>query len=158
MTLPDASDVLTTYRAGGRRIAVAESCTGGLLSGALTTPAGASEVFDRGFVTYSNAAKTELLGVRRETLFTHGAVSEEVACEMATGALQRSNADAAVAVTGIAGPGGSEFKPEGMVCFAVALNTGAILSETMEFGAPGRDEVRRLSVAHALGLLAEAAF
>jgi nicotinamide-nucleotide amidase len=150
-----AENLLAAYRAAGRRIATAESCTGGLLAGALTDPAGASDVFDRGFVTYSNEAKSELLGVRRETLITHGAVSEEVAVEMAQGALQRSGADTVVSVTGIAGPGPSEFKPEGRVCFAVMGNTGVVISETREFGAIGRAEVRRASVERALELLAE---
>jgi len=153
--LSDVVALLAAYRAQGRHIVTAESCTAGLLSGALTDPAGASDVFDRGFVTYSNAAKTELLGVRRETLLAHGAVSEEVAVEMARGALQRSAADTAVAITGIAGPGPSEHKPEGRVCFAALRNTGVVISETHDFGAIGRGEVRRASVEKALELLAE---
>jgi len=152
-----AAELLAAYRAAGRKIATAESCTGGLIAGALTDPAGASDVFDRGFVTYSNAAKTDLLSVRPETLYTHGAVSEEVAVEMAAGALQRSAADTVVAVTGIAGPGPSEFKPEGRVCFAVMRNTGVVISETQEFGAIGRENVRRATVERALELLAEVA-
>ncbi len=147
------AEILDLYRKAGRRIATAESCTGGMLAAALTTPAGASDVFERGVVTYSNEAKIQLLGVRRETMFTHGAVSEEVAREMALGALQRSAADVAVSVTGIAGPGPSEFKPEGRVCFAVAVNTGVLHSETCEFGAIGRAGVRQASVDRALELL-----
>ncbi len=104
----------------GLRIATAESCTGGMVAAALTDVAGSSDVFDRGFVTYSNAAKIEMLGVRAETLAAHGAVSEAVAREMAEGALAQSAAELAVSITGIAGPGGSEFKPEGRVCFGLA--------------------------------------
>jgi nicotinamide-nucleotide amidase len=140
-------------RATGTIIATAESCTGGLLMGALTEVAGASDVVDRGFVTYSNAAKREMLGVRAETLDRHGAVSREVAEEMALGALAHSHATIAVSITGIAGPGGSEHKPEGRVCFAVA-GPGGVESETVEFGAVGRRQVRARSVDHALGLLA----
>jgi nicotinamide-nucleotide amidase len=109
-------------------------------------------VFDRGFVTYSNDAKVEILGVAVDTLAAHGAVSEPVAAEMAQGALARSRADIAVSVTGIAGPGGSEFKPEGRVCFGLATLDGTF-AETVEFGALGRDEVREASVSHALHLL-----
>lgn len=136
-------------------IATAESCTGGLLAGAITTPPGASTIFDRGFVTYTNEAKRDLLGVRAETLAARGAVSEEVAAEMALGALARSQADVAVSITGIAGPGGSEFKPEGRVCFGLATRNGA-RTETVEFGTLGRDSVRAASVEHALRLLLQA--
>ena len=136
----------------GWMMATAESCTGGMISSAITDVAGSSVVFDRGFVTYSNAAKTEMLGVRPDTLATHGAVSEEVAREMAEGARARSAAELAVAVTGIAGPGGSDQKPEGMVCFAVATPTGTT-SETMQFGPIGRSFVRQATVAHALHLV-----
>ncbi len=115
-----AAEILDRARARGLRISTAESCTGGMVAVALTDIAGSSDVFERGFVTYSNAAKVEMLGVSGGTLAAHGAVSEEVAREMATGALAHSQADIAVAVTGIAGPGGSEFKPEGRVCFALA--------------------------------------
>jgi nicotinamide-nucleotide amidase len=147
-----ARSLLDEARARGIRIAVAESCTGGLLAGEITRPAGASDVFDRGFVTYSNDAKVEILGVAVDTLAAHGAVSEPVAAEMAQGALARSRADIAVSVTGIAGPGGSEFKPEGRVCFGLATLDGTF-AETVEFGALGRDEVREASVSHALHLL-----
>jgi nicotinamide-nucleotide amidase len=134
-------------------IATAESCTGGLIAGAITDVAGSSEVFDRGFVTYSNAAKQDMLGVSAETLALHGAVSEEVAAQMAEGALARSQATLAVSVTGIAGPGGSEFKPEGRVCFGLAVRDAPTRVETVEFGAPGRAAVRRATVDHALTLL-----
>lgn len=110
-------------------------------------------MFEAGFITYSNAAKMTMLGVRAETLAAFGAVSEEVATEMALGAQQASGADLAVAVTGIAGPGGSEFKPEGRVCFAIAQKQGASWSETIEFGAIGRDAVRLATRDHALALL-----
>ncbi|MDT8855818.1 CinA family protein [Paracoccaceae bacterium Fryx2] len=150
-----AAAVLDAARRKGLRIATAESCTGGLVSAALTDVAGSSDVFERGFVTYSNAAKVEMLGVRPETLAAVGAVSEEVAREMAAGALSHSQAGLAVSVTGIAGPGGSEFKPEGRVCFGLAQGD-RVTAETVEFGALGRDAVRRAAVAHALGLVARA--
>lgn len=147
--------LLDLARAKGARIATAESCTGGMIGAALTDVAGSSDVFDRGFITYSNAAKVEMLGVSPATLAAHGAVSEEVAAEMAAGALAHSQATVAVSVTGIAGPGGSEFKPEGRVCFGLATAAGTH-TETVEFGAIGRAEVRRATVAHALDLLAGA--
>lgn len=136
-------------------IATAESCTGGMIASALTAVPGSSDVVDRGFVTYSNAAKQEMLGVRADTLDRHGAVSEEVAREMAAGARARSQAGIAVAVTGIAGPGGSAHKPEGRVCFGLADASGT-RSETVDFGPIGRDKVRQSSVDHALRLLASA--
>lgn len=145
--------LLALARAQGATIATAESCTAGLISGAITDVAGSSDIFDRGFVTYSNAAKVAMLGVDAETLAEHGAVSEEVAREMANGALMRSAADLAVAVTGIAGPGGSEHKPEGRVCFAIARKGCSTKTETRDFGAIGRAEVRAATVAHALDLL-----
>jgi nicotinamide-nucleotide amidase len=134
-------------------IATAESCTGGLIAGAITEIAGSSAVFDRGFVTYSNAAKMDMLGVRSETLAAHGAVSEQVAAEMAEGALSRSAATLAVSVTGIAGPGGSEFKPEGRVCFGLAVQGRPTVTETIDFGPIGRSKVRQATVEHALALL-----
>lgn len=137
-------------------IATAESCTGGLVAAAITDVAGSSAIFDRGFVTYSNPAKQAMLGIRSETLAAHGAVSEAVAREMAEGALVRSAAGLTVATTGIAGPGGSDFKPEGRVCFAVAALGQPTLSQTIEFGALGRAAVRRASVDRALDLLLEA--
>lgn len=130
-------------------LVTAESCTGGWVAQLATSVAGSSEWFERGFVTYSNAAKQELLGVRPETLARHGAVSEETAREMALGALAHARATLALAVTGVAGPtGGSRDKPVGTVCFAWADAAGC-RSETMRF--PGdREAVRRQSVIHAL--------
>jgi nicotinamide-nucleotide amidase len=154
MVRPIAAALVERARARGLRMAVAESCTGGMIAAALTDVAGASRVFDRGFVTYSNDAKQALLGVRPETLAAHGAVSEPVAAEMARGALAASAADLALSVTGIAGPGGSEFKPEGRVCFGLARRDGPCVTETVDFGPLGRDGVRRASVAHALRRLA----
>ena len=148
-----AEEVIARARAAGQILSAAESCTGGLLTSALTEVPGASDVVDRGFVTYSNAAKREMLGVREETLAVHGAVSREVAEEMASGALRLSSAGVAVAITGIAGPGGSEAKPEGRVCFAVATPQG-VESEAVDFGALGRARVRARSVDYALELLA----
>jgi len=145
--------LLQRYRASGQRIATAESCTAGMLSAAITAEAGSSNIFDRGFVTYSNAAKTEMLGVRPATLEAHGAVSEEVAREMAEGALARARADVALSITGIAGPGGSEHKPEGRVCFGLACRGGQTRAHTVEFGALGRRHVRQASVDHALQIL-----
>ncbi len=151
-----AERLLRTATKAGVTIATAESCTGGMIAAAITDIAGSSAVFDRGFVTYSNAAKQAMLGVRAETLDLHGAVSEEVAREMAEGALARSDAGIAVAVTGIAGPGGSGFKPEGRVCFALARTGQPTHVETVEFGAPGRARVRKAATEHALALLSAA--
>ncbi|WP_347266317.1 CinA family protein [Paracoccus sp. (in: a-proteobacteria)] len=149
------AEILARARARGVLIATAESCTGGLIIGRLTNVPGSSDAVDRGFVTYSNAAKIEMLGIRPETLAAHGAVSEEIAAEMAAGALARSAAGIAVAVTGIAGPGGSESKPEGRVCFGIA-DAGGVRTETVEFGAIGRSAVRAASVEHALAMLMDA--
>lgn len=147
-----AAVLITASRTKGVRIAAAESCTGGMIGAALTDIAGSSAVFDRGFITYSNAAKVQMLGVSPQTLAATGAVSEAVAQEMARGALVRADASLAVAVTGIAGPGGSEFKPEGRVCFAVA-SLSDTCSETVDFGAIGRAAVRTATVEHALRML-----
>jgi nicotinamide-nucleotide amidase len=149
----DAARLLQAARAAGATVAVAESCTGGLLAGAITEVAGSSDIFDRGFVTYSNAAKETMLGVSPQTLAAFGAVSEEVAREMAEGALARSLATLAVSVTGIAGPGGSGHKPEGRVCFGLAAAGRPTRTSTVEFGPRGRFQVRAASVAHALELL-----
>ena len=151
-----AAEVLQAARYWGVTIATAESCTGGMISAALTDVAGSSDVFDRGFVTYSNEAKMQMLGVRHATLEAHGAVSEAVAREMAEGALDHSTATLAVSVTGIAGPGVSEFKPEGRVCFGLAQAGRETQVETVDFGALGRAGVRQATVAHALELLARA--
>lgn len=142
-------------QAKGVKIATAESCTGGMIGAAITDIPGSSLIFDRGFITYSNLAKIQMLNVRETTLSDHGAVSEQTAAEMAQGALRNSAADISVSVTGIAGPGGSEHKPEGRVCFGLATKTG-IITETVDFGAIGRAEVRRATVQHALNLLAQA--
>lgn len=150
---PKALLLLQAAKACGARIATAESCTGGMISAAITDVAGSSTIFDRGFVTYSNAAKTAMLGVRAETLATFGAVSEQVAQEMALGALALADATLAVSVTGIAGPGGSEFKPEGRVCFGLARDGAPCQAETVDFGPLGRAGVRRATVEHALSLL-----
>lgn len=150
------ADILQAARVWGWRLTTAESCTGGMVAAALTDIAGSSDVFDRGFVTYSNAAKVEMLGVSPTTLDSHGAVSEEVAREMARGALAHADASLAVAITGIAGPGGSGVKPEGRVCFALAQDGHAPWSETVEFGALGRAAVRKAARDHALALLMRA--
>ena len=152
----NAETLLELARTHTIQIATAESCTGGMIAAALTDIAGSSDVFDRGFVTYSNAAKVQMLGVAPEVIAEHGAVSEEVAQAMASGALARSDAQIAVSVTGIAGPGGSDHKPEGRVCFGLATSAGPTISETVEFGALGRAEVRAATVHHALKLLARA--
>jgi nicotinamide-nucleotide amidase len=141
----------------GRRLtlAVAESCTGGWLGQAITSVPGSSEWFDRGFVTYSNAAKEEMLGVKRERLERFGAVSEEVAREMAAGALEHSRADIAVSITGVAGPdGGTPEKPVGTVCFAFAGKNQTSHCRTQRFDGD-RDDVRRQSVGFALEMLIE---
>ena len=150
------TEILATARARGILIATAESCTGGMIAAALTDIAGSSDVFDRGFVTYSNDAKIDMLGVGQETLTAHGAVSEQIAREMATGALTRSNATLAVATTGIAGPGGSEYKPEGRVCFGLAQTGHPTQTQTIEFGPLGRAAVRVAATEYALGLLLQA--
>ena len=147
-----ASQVLDIATTKGIMIATAESCTGGMVAAALTDIPGSSAVMERGFVTYTNRAKVEMLGVAQSTLDAHGAVSEQVALEMAMGALAHSPAHLAVSITGIAGPGGSEFKPEGRVCFGIADATGAV-AETIDFGALGRDNIRRAARDHALTLL-----
>ncbi|WP_339766937.1 CinA family protein [uncultured Pseudosulfitobacter sp.] len=150
MSLPVS--VLEAAKARGVMIATAESCTGGMVAAALTDIPGSSAVVDRGMVTYTNAAKVEMLGVSQATLDAFGAVSEETAAEMATGALTHSHAQWAVAITGIAGPGGSDHKPEGRVCFGLAGPDG-VTTQTVEFGAAGRANVRAAARDHALGLL-----
>ena len=149
-----AAALVDRYRAEGRRIATAESCTGGLAAALLTEIAGSSDVFDRAFVVYSNAAKTELLGVTPALLAEHGAVSAAAARAMADGALARSAASVAVAVTGIAGPGGgSAEKPVGLVHFARAARGGGAAADERRVFAGDRTAVRRASVAFALALL-----
>ena len=135
-------------------IATAESCTGGLVAGALTEIAGSSAVVDRGFVTYTNEAKQDLLGVPAETLAQHGAVSREAAEAMVAGVLAHAPADLAVSVTGIAGPtGATPGKPVGLVHFAAARRDGALIHHEARFGNIGRSEVRRRSVLQALSML-----
>ncbi len=149
-----AARVLERCRARGLTIATAESCTGGLVAGALTEIAGSSDVVDRGFVTYSNAAKQAMLGVSSAILERHGAVSRETAEAMAKGALAHAPADLAVAITGIAGPGGgSAEKPVGLVHFAAAARDGRLIHREKRFGDIGRSEVRHRSVAEALAML-----
>ena len=152
--IAQAAALLEAARANGDVIAAAESCTGGLVSAALTAVPGASDVFDRSFVTYSNAAKSEMLGVPYWLIEKHGAVSEDVARAMAGGALTHSNASMAVAVTGIAGPdGGTPDKPVGLVHFAAGRPDGPMHHERVLFGELGRAEIRRRSVERALSML-----
>ena len=153
-----AKRLLDLCRRNGLRVATAESCTGGLVAAALTEIAGSSDVVECGFVTYSNAAKESMLGVPAATLKQHGAVSEQTAVAMAAGALARSQADLAVAITGIAGPGGATpGKPVGLVHFAVASRDGRIVHREHRFGAIGRSTVRQRSVVEALRMLIELA-
>jgi nicotinamide-nucleotide amidase len=148
-----AAAVGERLKARGWMLATAESCTGGGVAHAVTAISGSSEWFDRGFVTYSNVAKQELLGVAESTLVAHGAVSEATACEMARGALAHSAAQVAVAITGVAGPtGGTAAKPVGMVCFGFAVRGGKSGAETRHY-AGDRAAVRAQSVAHALELV-----
>lgn len=152
-----AAELVDRARARYLTLAAAESCTGGLIAAALTAVPGASDVFERGFVTYSNAAKTAMLDVPEELIARRGAVSMDVALAMAEGALKRSPADVAVAVTGIAGPsGGTEVKPVGLVHVAAARRGGARLHEECRFGDIGRDAVREATVRRALELAARA--
>jgi nicotinamide-nucleotide amidase len=149
-----AARVLAACRRRGFMVATAESCTGGLVTGALTAVPGSSDVVDRGFVTYSNAAKEAMLGVPSGVLEHHGAVSRETAAAMAEGALARSAADLAVAITGIAGPGGgSADKPAGLVHFAAAARDGRRIHRELRLGDIGRAAVRARSVAEALAML-----
>lgn len=150
--------LIRKYEARGLKLATAESCTGGLIGGILTEVAGSSAVVDRGFITYSNEAKHELLGVQLSTLSTFGAVSKETALQMAKGALMRSHANMAVAVTGIAGPGGgSASKPVGLVHVAATAREGGIIHREMHYGDIGREQVRLATIKTALQLLSELA-
>lgn len=150
--------LLDLCRRKGLTVATAESCTGGLVAAALTEIAGSSDVVDRGFVTYSNAAKQAMLGVPADTLAQFGAVSRETAVAMAQGALAHAPADLAVSITGIAGPGGgSAEKPVGLVHFGGAARGGQILHRERRFGDLGRAEIRRRSVLEALSILRELA-
>jgi nicotinamide-nucleotide amidase len=155
--LDQASRLLATCRARGLSLVTVESCTGGLIAGVLTAVPGSSDVVDRGFVTYSNDAKTAMVGVAGELLASQGAVSEPVARAMASGALARSTADLAVAVTGVAGPGGgSAAKPVGLVHLAAAARDGRVIHERVVF--PGdRATIRAATVLRALDLLEQLA-
>ena len=152
-TLHEAETLLAACRARGLKLATAESCTGGLIAAALTAIAGASDVFDRGFVTYSNASKNQLVGVPLPLIEAHGSISEPVAAAMAEGALANSRAGIAVSVTGIAGPsGGSADKPIGMVCFGLARAGVPVVTERQLF--PGdRTAVQAAAVAHAFKMI-----
>ena len=153
-----ARSLLDLCRMRKLTIATAESCTGGLVAGALTDIPGSSDVVDRGFVTYSNEAKRTMLGVNASTLATFGAVSKETATQMAIGALERADVDLAVAITGIAGPGGAvPGKPVGLVHFAAAARDGRIVHRECRFGGIGRSAVRQRSVVEALRMLIELA-
>ena len=153
--LSAATAMLSQLRTAKLRLATAESCTGGLIAGLLTEFAGSSDVVERGFVVYSNAAKAELLGVPAELIAEHGAVSEPVARAMAEGALRRSRADIAIAVTGVAGPGGgTAAKPVGLVHIAAARFGHATLHEEHRFGDRGRGAVRSVTIDEALRLIA----
>jgi nicotinamide-nucleotide amidase len=153
-----ATALIGACAARGWMVATAESCTGGLVAGLLTEIAGSSQVVERGFVTYSNEAKTELLGVPAELIVRDGAVSESVVRAMAEGALARSHADIAIAITGIAGPsGGTPEKPVGLVHFGLASTRAATRHLERRYGDLGREAVRRSAVSDALGLLEEAA-
>ena len=146
-----AQELVALLKIQSRTATTIESCTGGLIAGAITAISGSSNVFEYGFVTYSNAAKTAMVGVPSELFPVYGAVSEPVARAMAEGGLAKSGAYIAISVTGIAGPtGGSAEKPVGMVCFGLARQGHETLTRTERFGNPGRDEVRRLSVEWAL--------
>jgi nicotinamide-nucleotide amidase len=152
-----AAALIRAYAERGLKVATAESCTGGLVAGLLTEIAGSSAVVERGFVTYSNEAKADLVGVAPALIAAHGAVSEPVARAMAEGALARSRADVAVAVTGIAGPGGATAtKPVGLVHFALARRGAPTAHLERRYGDLGREAVRRSAVADAVGLLERA--
>lgn len=148
-----AARLVHAFAARGRTLATAESCTGGLIAAFLTDVPGSSAVLDRGFVTYSNASKSEMIGVPADLITAHGAVSEAVALAMARGALAASSAAVAIAVTGVAGPGGgSADKPVGLVHLALADETGAV-HRVMRFGNPGRHAIRLQTVGIALQML-----
>jgi nicotinamide-nucleotide amidase len=153
-----AAALIALCRSRGKKIATAESCTGGLVAGLLTEIPGSSAVVDRGFVVYSNEAKQELLAVPAATLAAFGAVSQETARAMARGAVTHSHADFAIAITGIAGPdGGTPEKPVGLVHFACAGADGSVVALERRYGDLGRAAIRQASVATALEMLDEAA-
>ena len=158
IALPDpiakrAAEAIAALVAKGATVATAESCTGGLIAGALTSVAGSSDAVYGGFVTYANEAKQKMIGVRAETLAAYGAVSEQTAREMAAGARREAGTDYAIAVTGIAGPGGGTAdKPVGLIWFGLAGPEG-VIAEKRSFGDIGRAEVRQATVEHALDML-----
>ena len=155
--LARAEALVAAYVAAGRTIATAESCTGGLVAGLLTAVPGSSAAVERGFVTYSNEAKAEAIGVPMDLIRQHGAVSELVARAMAAGAVAASRASVAVAITGIAGPGGgSAEKPVGLVHFGLALRDGGVRHRVRRYGDLGRAGIRRAAVTDALDLLEDA--
>jgi nicotinamide-nucleotide amidase len=155
-TLQDADSLLAACRSKGIMLATAESCTGGLIAAALTAIAGSSDVVDRGFVTYSNDAKNQMIGVPMPLIEAYGAVSEEVARSMAEGALARSRAAIAISVTGVAGPGGGSLeKPVGLVCFGLASTGKPVVSERHVFKGD-RGAIRAATVAHAFKMIAAA--
>lgn len=155
--LDAAEQLLGQCRDKGLMIASAESCTGGLIAGLFTEIAGSSDVFERGFITYSNEAKSELLGVPMELISQQGAVTPQIAEAMAKGALQNSRADLSVSVTGIAGPGGgSAEKPVGLVYLATAHKGGSVIGKACQFGDIGRSNVRKATIAAALQLMTKA--
>jgi nicotinamide-nucleotide amidase len=154
----EARRIIAEFSGRGLMVATAESCTGGLIAGALTEISGSSAVVDRGFVTYTNEAKMDLLGVKATTLAAFGAVSKETALQMVQGALFRSRASLAIAVTGIAGPGGgSAEKPVGLVHLAARSREGAILHREMRYGDIGRTDIRLATIRTAFEMLREVA-
>ena len=153
--MANLKDLYTIAIERGSKIVSAESCTAGLLAACLTEMPGSSAFFEQGYITYSNRSKISVLGVDKKTLERHGAVSEEVAKQMAKGALNKSRGTIAISITGIAGPGGSDYKPEGLVCFAVAQKNGVMRVETMEYGPLGRSNIRSSAVVKAIELLHE---
>ena len=153
--MTDLKDLYTIAIERRSKIVSAESCTAGLLAACLTEMPGSSAFFEQGYITYSNLSKISVLGVDKKTLERHGAVSEEVAKQMAKGALNKSRGTIAISITGIAGPGGSDYKPEGLVCFAIAQKNGGIRVETIEYGPLGRSNIRSSAVEKAIELLHE---
>ena len=152
--IEEATALLTLLRAKGLKVATAESCTGGLIAGLLTEIPGSSDVVDRGFVTYSNEAKAQMLGIDPELIVKHGAVSEQVARAMATGAVSNSHADISVAVTGVAGPGGGSVeKPVGLVHFGASRRGGGVIHHEARFGEISRSAIRIASVRQALTMI-----
>ena len=153
--MTDLKDLYAIAKKRGSKIVSAESCTAGLLAACLTEMPGSSAFFEQGYITYSNRSKISVLGVDKKTLEKHGAVSEEVAKQMAEGALNRSMGTIAISITGIAGPGGGDYKPEGLVCFAIAKKNGKIRVETVEYGPLLRNNIRSSAVIKAIELVHE---